>query len=621
MAEKFVEKMMRGLGPTVEHRGEIIVIGLGRFGSALSHALIDMGYEVLGLDLDPKPVQEHIDVLTHVAEADTTNVRALRQLGVADATTVIVCIGADIEASVLTTAALFDLNVPNIWAKAMTEPHGRILSRVGAHNVVFPEAEMGARVAHLVTGQLLEYLALDEDFVLVEMVAPASIVGVPLGDSNLQTGPSRHDRVSQAGGRGFHACRPRHGARSERPHRRCRHPKSDRGVRGRGRLNPDAGVRGQPVRDLIASCSARNLRLIGRRRRRPTTFPTCVHDLPRWPLLACSPSRRAAGATIRSAHRCPATDAPASTDAADRGAGTPTDAPAEIDLPTTETPAETEPPSEPLEILPTGPYGVGVKTVIINPGTDRPLTTDVWFPLDGPAGDVPRHEYTLIPGLTDTSDTAVDAEYLAMSPDGPFPLVVYSHGSGGLRYVASDYTEAIASYGYIVASADHTGNTALDGLLCTRTDGMTTMLNRVNDVQAIINELTDPDSFELSGFVDSVDPERIAVTGHSLGGFTTYAAVTGFENELGAVAADERVDAIIPLAPAIGGDRPPADEADTKTPPTKRHEYIDPCAAPRRNRRDRTADRGSRPPRPESTADHRPAAGVDRRSGDGHRGH
>jgi predicted dienelactone hydrolase len=262
-------------------------------------------------------------------------------------------------------------------------------------------------------------------------------------------------------------------------------------------------------------------------------------------------------------------DSSTATDAPD-----PTDAPPETQAPTT------EPPLEPLEILPPGPYGVGVTTVIINPGTDRPLTTDVWFPLDGPAGDLARHEYTLIPGLTDTSDTAVDAEYVAMSPDGPFPLVVYSHGSGGLRYAASDYTEAIASYGYIVVSADHTGNTALDGLLCTRTDGMTTMLNRVNDVQAIINELTDPDSLELSGFVDSVDPERIAVTGHSFGGFTTYAAVTGFENELGAVAADRRVDAIIPLAPAIGGDRPPSDEADTEDAADEESDYVDPCATP-----------------------------------------
>lgn len=186
MAENLFHHMLRGLGPQFEHRGEIVVIGLGRFGSSLSNALIDMGHEVLGLDFDADRVADHADLLTHTAQVDTTNPKALRQLGVGDATTVVVCIGADVEASVLTTAAVSDLEVPNIWAKAMTEAHGRILARVGAHNVVFPEAEMGARVAHLVTGGLLEYVALDEDFALVEMVTPSSIVGIPLGDSNLR---------------------------------------------------------------------------------------------------------------------------------------------------------------------------------------------------------------------------------------------------------------------------------------------------------------------------------------------------------------------------------------------------------------------------------------------------
>ena len=186
MAERFVYNMFRRLESEIEHRGEIIVIGLGRFGSALSRSLVDMGHEVLGVDLDTDKVQEHTGVLTHVAEADTTSEMALRQLGVADATTVAVCIGDDIEASVLTTAALADLEVPNIWAKAITEPHGRILSRVGAHNVVFPEAEMGNRTAHLITGGMLEYIALDDDFVLVELAAPKSLIGVPLGESNLR---------------------------------------------------------------------------------------------------------------------------------------------------------------------------------------------------------------------------------------------------------------------------------------------------------------------------------------------------------------------------------------------------------------------------------------------------
>jgi trk system potassium uptake protein TrkA len=178
--------MLRGFHPAVPHTGEFIVIGLGRFGSALATTLVDMGHEVLGIDSDPVRVQEHSGLLTHVAEADTTSTTALRQLGVADAVTVAVCIGSDIEASVLTTTALADLEVPNIWAKAITEPHGRILSRVGAHNVVFPEAEMGMRVAHLLTGEVLEYFALDDNFVLIETVTPPWLVGQPLGATNLR---------------------------------------------------------------------------------------------------------------------------------------------------------------------------------------------------------------------------------------------------------------------------------------------------------------------------------------------------------------------------------------------------------------------------------------------------
>ena len=178
--------MFRGLHRDVEHTGEFIVIGLGRFGSALATTLIDMGHEVLGIDADGERVQELSGVLTHVAQADTTSPKVLKQLGVADAVTVAVCIGADVEASVLTTAALSDLEIPNIWAKAFTEPHGRILSRVGAHHVVFPEAEMGTRVAHLLTGEVIEYLSLDGDFVLIETVTPPWLVGQQLGETNLR---------------------------------------------------------------------------------------------------------------------------------------------------------------------------------------------------------------------------------------------------------------------------------------------------------------------------------------------------------------------------------------------------------------------------------------------------
>ncbi len=188
MSDRTFHNMLYGLtSDRVQHEGEIIVIGLGRFGSSLAKTLVELGYEVLGVDSNEDIVQEHTGSLTHVVQADTTNERALRQIGAADAVTAVVCIGTGIEASVLTTSALVDLGIKNVWAKAITEPHGRILQRVGAHHVVFPEAEIGTRVAHLVTGQMLEFLALDENFVIAELIAPDELIGVPLGESDLRS--------------------------------------------------------------------------------------------------------------------------------------------------------------------------------------------------------------------------------------------------------------------------------------------------------------------------------------------------------------------------------------------------------------------------------------------------
>ncbi len=185
MPEGIIHSVLSGLTARVEHRGEIIVIGLGRFGASLATTLTTMGLEVLGVDADEERVQEMAETLTQVVEADATSERALRQLGAGDAVTVAVCIG-EVEPSVLAVAALADLGVPNIWAKAISTSHGKILQRVGAHHVVFPEADMGSRVAHLVTGQIVDFVALDDDFVLAELFAPNEFVGVPLGDSELR---------------------------------------------------------------------------------------------------------------------------------------------------------------------------------------------------------------------------------------------------------------------------------------------------------------------------------------------------------------------------------------------------------------------------------------------------
>lgn len=171
---------------TVGSRDEVLVIGLGRFGSSLARTLIEMGHDVMALDSDAQRVQDHVQVVTHVLQADCTNADVLRKVGIENITTAVVCIGTDIESSVLSVAALVDLDVPNIWAKAITESHGRILERVGAKKVVYPEREMGKRTAHLLTGTMLEYIALDDDFVLVEIPVRQQFDGVRLGSSDLR---------------------------------------------------------------------------------------------------------------------------------------------------------------------------------------------------------------------------------------------------------------------------------------------------------------------------------------------------------------------------------------------------------------------------------------------------
>ena len=148
--------------------------------------LARLGFEVLGVDHDGATVQHYVDLVTHVVEGDTTDTDVLRQLGVSEFRYAVVAIGTDIEASVLTTAAVVDLEIPNIWAKAVTRSHGRILERVGAHHVVFPEHDMGHRVAHLVGGRIIDWFPLDEEFAMVETTVPSELVGQSLGEARLR---------------------------------------------------------------------------------------------------------------------------------------------------------------------------------------------------------------------------------------------------------------------------------------------------------------------------------------------------------------------------------------------------------------------------------------------------
>lgn len=170
----------------VNRKTACLVIGLGRFGGAVAQTLSEMGREVLGVDTDARRVQHYSSLLTHTVEADTTNIDALEQLGATDFDKAIVAIGTDIEASILTTAALSDLKIGRIWAKAVSSAHMKILQRVGAHEVVFPENEAGQRLAHVIAGGMQDFIQLDEGFALVRTAPPRSLVGQTLAEAEVR---------------------------------------------------------------------------------------------------------------------------------------------------------------------------------------------------------------------------------------------------------------------------------------------------------------------------------------------------------------------------------------------------------------------------------------------------
>ena len=183
---------------TAHHLADIdsvVVIGLGRFGRALAFELMESGTEVLGIDADDLIVQEVSSRLTHCVRADSTSEEALRQLAVGEFDRAVVAIGTNIEASLLTASLLRTMGVSNIWAKAISEAHGRILEQLGVPHVVLPEHDMGRRVAHLVKGRMLDFIQFESDYAMAKTEPPAMLRGVPLS----QTGVRRQHGVTVVG--------------------------------------------------------------------------------------------------------------------------------------------------------------------------------------------------------------------------------------------------------------------------------------------------------------------------------------------------------------------------------------------------------------------------------------
>lgn len=161
----------------------VVVIGLGRFGAGVAESLVELGHDVLAIDSNAETVHALAGTLPHLVQADATDLATLQQLGVGDFAHAVVSIGQNLEASVLTVLNLSQMGIKDIWAKANNPAHGRIAERVGAHHVVFPEADMGARVAHLVTGKMIDFIEFDDGFAIAKTRAPRETHGKPLSES------------------------------------------------------------------------------------------------------------------------------------------------------------------------------------------------------------------------------------------------------------------------------------------------------------------------------------------------------------------------------------------------------------------------------------------------------
>lgn len=160
---------------------QFAIIGMGRFGSSVAKTLYDMGFEVLAVDRSERRIQEVLGFVTHGVSADTTDEDALRDLGIKNYDVVVVAIGEDIQASILTTLILKSIGVKMTVVKATSELHGKVLRKTGADKVVYPERDMGQRVAHhLVSSNILDYIELSGEHSIVEIKATSAMVGKDL---------------------------------------------------------------------------------------------------------------------------------------------------------------------------------------------------------------------------------------------------------------------------------------------------------------------------------------------------------------------------------------------------------------------------------------------------------
>ena len=166
---------------------QYIVIGCGRFGSSVATTMHILGHQVMAIDKNDDAVQAISEKVTHAAIVDVTDEQALRALGMGNFDVAIIAIGSDIRASIMATLIAKEMGVEQIVCKAKDELQAKVLYKIGADRVVFPERDMGVRVAHnLVSNNILDHIELDPDYSIVEIVTPKEWEGKTLIDLDLR---------------------------------------------------------------------------------------------------------------------------------------------------------------------------------------------------------------------------------------------------------------------------------------------------------------------------------------------------------------------------------------------------------------------------------------------------
>lgn len=151
---------------------QFVVIGCGRFGESVAKTLYKLGYDVLAVDRDINLIQEISEHVTHAIQADAEDENALRALGIRNFDVAVITIGSNIQASIMATLIVKELGVKTVIAKAQSEIHGKVLYKIGADKVVFPERDMGVRVAHnIISSNILDVIELMPDYSIIEVVA------------------------------------------------------------------------------------------------------------------------------------------------------------------------------------------------------------------------------------------------------------------------------------------------------------------------------------------------------------------------------------------------------------------------------------------------------------------